>query len=106
MSLRPGSTVIKDPGASLLYTMDWSDWLVGGAQIASSAWAITYPTGETVATVGTLAMSDEDEDTTTAELILSDGTLGKTYRVTNTITTNETPAQTDERSFFVKIQQQ
>lgn len=106
MSLRPGATVIKDPSAEKLYTMDWSDWLVSPATIVSSSWAIGYPAGETAATPGTLAKSDEADDNTTAELLLTDGTVGKTYRVTCTITTNETPAQIDERSFFVQIKQQ
>jgi hypothetical protein len=37
---------------------------------------------------------------------ISAGTLGATYKVTNRIVTNESPAQTEEQSFFVVMYDQ
>ena len=103
MSHAPGTTVRKDPDASLVYTMDWSDWLVGDAEIDTSDWSITAPAGESVSV---LTLDSEDDDGTSASVRLIGGTAGKTYKVTNRITTNETPAQTDDRSFMVAIRHQ
>jgi hypothetical protein len=36
---------------------------------------------------------------------LAGGTRGRKYRVTNEIVTNNTPPVTDERSFFVLVQE-
>jgi hypothetical protein len=40
------------------------------------------------------------------QLRLKAGTLKNRYTVTNRIVTNETPAQTDERSFVLRIVEQ
>jgi len=96
MSINPGATVTKDPGESLLYTFDWSDWLVGAATIATSTFAISGPD------VG--LTKDNPTNTTTATAVrVIGGTLGKTYTLTNTVVTNESPTQTGERSIKVTI---
>ena len=98
MSINPGATVTKDPGESLLYTFDWSDWLVGAATIATSTFTISGPdsglTKDNPAIVsGSLSTS----------VRVIGGTLGKTYTLTNTVITNESPTQTGERSIKVTI---
>lgn len=97
MSVSPGYTYRKDPNELLVREMDWSDFL-GSAEIASSVWTIT----------GSDAVLTQDNDSTVAgnqqtRVRLKVGTLGVTYQVSNRIVTNETPAQTVERSFFVAV---
>ena len=102
MSLTPGCTVIKDPDASKVYAFEWARWLVSPATIASSSWAITPPAGESPSVL------TKDNPTvlsgnTKTQVRLIGGTRGKVYVVTNTIVTNETPAQTDDKSFYLRI---
>jgi len=96
MSVVPGAQLLKDPDADLAYDMDWSDWLGADATIDTSTWS-SSPTG--------LTLHDDStpESDTFAQTFISGGTVGKTYKVTNEIVTDETPPQTDNRSFFLKI---
>lgn len=99
MSVTPGALLDKDPNAELPYSMDWSAWLGEGVTIVTSTWLISPSAG--------LTQSDDeilDGDQST-HVWLSGGTLGRTYTVTNRITTNETPARTDDRSFYLRIVQ-
>lgn len=84
---------IKDPDAVLDYTVDWSDWLATGEEIASSSWV--NPDGFTVNT--------SSNTTTVAVVWLSGGVAGRTYRMTNRITTDSTPARTDDRTITIKV---
>ena len=107
MSIRPGTTVTKDPGASLIYTFDWSDWLVGAATIATSTFTISG--GDSVAApAGTLTKDNPSivSGSLSTQIRLIGGTVGKTYILTNTVITNESPTQTDERSILVAIRNQ
>ena len=98
MSIRPGSTVTKDPNASLVYTFNWADWLVGAATISTSTFTITGPDA---------ALTKDNETiptgSTTAQVRLLGGTLGKTYTLTCRVVTNESPAQTEDASIRVTI---
>ena len=98
MSIEPGATVIKDPDAELLYTFDWSSWLVSPAQIASSTFTISGGGGD-----GALTKDNETDTGTTASVRLIGGTLGRTYTLSCRIVTDESPTQTDDRSIYVKI---
>lgn len=80
--------ILKDPNAILDYGFDWSDWLITDT-IATSTWAV--PSG--------LVLEDEAYDNTTAVIWLSGGTLGQTYRVTNTIITNN--GRQEDRTLIV-----
>lgn len=97
----PKETIYKDPSAILTYTFDWSDWL-GDAELSSSTFTIA----------GADAELTQDNDgivspaNTHTQVRLTGGTLGVKYTITNRITTNESPNQTDERSVFIKIRQQ
>jgi hypothetical protein len=93
--------IVKDPGDAVMKHFDYSRWLVGAAIIASSNWAITCADEESP----TLAFSDDSitNNNTYASVKLSGGTAGKTYTLTNTIVTNEAPAQTLDRSIDIVV---
>ena len=80
----------KDPSGVLDYTMDWELWL-DTDQITVSSWSAS--TGITVAASGSTS--------TTATVWLSGGTVGKTYQVTNTITTSM--GRTTAQSFYIRV---
>lgn len=97
MSVKPGSTLRKRTDEVLPYIFDWSAWL-DTATISSSVWTLTT-------TDGALVKADESILTGSqkTQAFLSDGTVGYTYCIANTIVTNETPARTGERSFHLLI---
>lgn len=99
MSIRPGTTIVKDPNAENVLTWDWSDYLVGNAQIASDSFIVSTISGD----AAPLVSDNESSSTTSATHRLTGGTLGKTYQVTHRIVTNETPAQTEDRSIKIAI---
>ena len=100
----PNDILPKDANEELVYTMDWDRWMADGAAIANSVWTITSvdtPAEDPVAlTKDNEAIAVSGRSTS---LRLKAGTLGNKYKVTNLITTNESPAQKGERSFFVKM---
>jgi len=107
MSVNPGTTLYKDPSAELIYTFDWSDWLVGAATIATSTFTISG--GDSVAAPADTLTKDNPSipsGSTTTQVRVLNGTLGQTYTLTNTVITNESPTQTDERSIKIKIANQ
>lgn len=74
-------TVIKDPNATVIYTVDWNtNFLSGvsGGTISTSTWVV--PTGITSVT--------ESNTTTTTTIKLSGGTLEQSYTLVNRITTS------------------
>lgn len=85
------TTFQKDPGATLDYSVDWTEFLETGEAIASSTW--TVPTGITEVTT-----SNTD---TKGTIWLSGGTLGQTYELVNRITTDNNPARIDERTIVI-----
>lgn len=101
MSVRPGSTLYKDPQDVLPYVFDFAAFLGAGVEIASHAIAI----------VGNDSALENDEDEavnndTGVQAMLSGGTSGLTYTVTCHIVTDETPAREKDASFKLKIQPQ
>lgn len=90
----------KDPGAVLPYTLDWSRWLAEedlvGETIGNSTWEVSG-TG--------LVVDSSSTDGTKTQVVLSGGTVGTTYTVTNKIILTPTVAYKDERSFQVTIVQ-
>lgn len=72
------ASFIKDPDALLDYVVDWSEWLPEGDTISSSAWEVDD---------AALVVDSSSNDSTTATVRLSGGTLHQRYRVTNRITT-------------------
>jgi len=67
----------KDPDAKVDYKFDWTQWLESGDAIATSSF---------VASTG-ITLSSESKTDTSAVVWVAGGTVGKTYTVTNRITT-------------------
>lgn len=89
------TTFVKDPQAQLDFSVDWSDWLTDPETISASSW--TIPTG--------LTLVAQSYTTTTATVFLSGGTVGRSYVVSNQITTNNATPRIDERSFTITVQE-
>lgn len=85
-------TYTKDPDAILSYGFNWTEWL-NGDTIATSDWLL--PSGIT---------EDSASNTTTAtQIIISGGTAGTSYVVTNRITT--AGGLTEDRSFTLQVRE-
>lgn len=84
-------TVTKDPNSTRNYKINWSRWLESGETISGVSWIVE--TGITNA--------GESNDTTTATLTLSGGTVGETYDCVCRITTNA--AQIEDRTLQVTV---
>lgn len=83
---------IKDPDAVLDYKIDWSTWLDDDS-ITLSEWA----SNSAEITI------DDSENTDTESIVwLSGGLVGKTYVLTNHITTMY--GREDDRSIKIKIE--
>ena len=91
-----GSYIEKDPGATLIYSLDWSDWLEGSDLVANSTMTVNTIAGAANVNVVSSGISG---NVTYAEL--SGGSAGNTYTVTNTITTDN--GLIDVRRFKLKV---
>lgn len=105
ISIKSGGLVIKDPSDIKVYLVDWdTDNLAAGVSIQTSTWTIAAIRPSQVD-----AFLTKDNESILAgnrktQVRLMAGTLGQTYEVANKIVTNESPAQTKERSFRVLIE--
>lgn len=92
---RPTQVPPKDPDATIKYGIDWSDYL-GTEQILSSIWIVDP---------GLVVESDSYTTTSTA-VLLSGGTAGTRYKVTNRITYTGTGGnETDDRTIIVPVRE-
>lgn len=89
------SVYLKDPAASLDYTIDWGAGYLGLERIAGSSWSIE-PAGE-------LSVVSSSANETTTSVTLSGGIAGTVYRVTNHVTL--TDAREDERAITLRVEQ-
>jgi hypothetical protein len=92
-----GSYIAKDPGATLDYNIDWSDWLPTGDSISTSTW-----TQESVHTGGNLTLGGSSVGNNVTSVLISSGQEGEIYTVKNTITTNENLI--DVRRFRIRVE--
>ena len=83
---------LKDPQEVLDYVTDWGSWL-GADTISSSNF--------TVDDAG-ITKDSQTNNTTTATVWLSGGSVGSTYRVRNTIVT--AGGRTAERTLEIKVE--
>lgn len=103
-SMRAGGLLSLDPNDQLLVSFDWdSEALPTGVSIASYVHTISV-IRQSGATALTKDQESQTSRSTRLRLIGSTATLGDKYLVSSKITTNETPAQTIERSFTVLIE--
>lgn len=92
--------VLKDPVATLDYSIDFSDWLIGGATLASASWTISVKAGNE--STPTLTTPGDSIDGKRAVIWLSGGTDGVAYSVTCHATDTTTPvARQDDRTIVV-----
>ena len=88
--------LLKDPGASLDYGVDWGSEYLSNDVIATSGWAV-----EPVE-VGGLLIASQANDLLRSTVSLSGGVAGHLYRLTNTVVT--TGGRTDSRSFTIRVE--
>ena len=98
--IQSGGMLPKDPDSIEVYEVNWDRrHLATGVTITSSDWFIEGPDS---------ALTGDQETVLTGSrrttIRLTAGTLNKKYRVTNRIVTNETPSQTKDAFFDVKIE--
>lgn len=87
-------SAIKDPQSVLDYAVDWSTWLASGDTITSSSWSVSGPDSA-------LVIDTDTNDTTSATVWLSAGTLSKTYSVVNRVVTDQ--GRTDDRTIRITV---
>jgi hypothetical protein len=89
---------VKDPQAKLNYGFDWDGespgpWLATGATISTSTWTVP----------AAITKVSDPKTTTTTTIVLSGGTVGEKYVLTNHIVASD--AQEDDRSMQVEIRE-
>lgn len=95
-----GSYIDKDPGATLVYSIDWSDWLPGNDTISTVSFAIASPTPTDANDMDIVSSGIITGNITYAEI--SGGLTSNVYPVATTITTAD--GLTDVRRFRIKVQ--
>lgn len=95
------ATLLKDPSAKLDYTVDFGGWLEESEQITTATWA-RDPTGITIGSASYASSISSDGKRCT--VWLEGGTAGETYTITVSVTTNNSPARLDQRSFYVQVE--
>ncbi len=99
MSLQPGGLITKDPSSTRNGQFNWTAWFEdAGAAIATPTVTVAGPDASLV--VSGVAVSNSQK----VIYQVTGGTVGVRYTVTCRIVTNESPAQTDERSFTVLME--
>jgi len=85
------NTFVKDPDATLDYTVDWSSWMAESDDIASSEW--TVPAG--------ITKESDTYDDDSATIWLSGGSAGSSYEITNRITTED--GRLEDRTLVIVV---
>lgn len=84
---------LKDPNATLDYTVDWADWMPAGDSITTVTWVV--PAG--------LTKTTQTNTATAATAWLSGGTVGTRYVVVCRITTVD--GRIDDRTLQIDVQE-
>ena len=104
-----GQTVTQDPSDSIVYHFLWGTKnLNTGVTIATNTTTIrkvTPSAGSSVATVDNVGVLADGRTSQVRVIGGGDTAVGHLYEVTNQIVTDESPAQTKQRSFRIRIQQ-
>ena len=87
---------LKDPGAQIDYSFDWSAGYLNGQTVSASAWSATpvEPGGVSIAT-------NVVSPTQTSALV-SGGIAGRVYRVSNRVTFSD--GRIDERQVVLRVE--
>jgi hypothetical protein len=91
------STFLKDPGATLDYTIDWGAGYLDAATLTASTWTV-LPVEP-----GGLAIGAQIQSATRTSVTLAGGVPGHFYRVANQVVMSD--GKSDERSVSVRVEQ-
>ncbi len=91
------ATYLKDPGASLDYTIDWGAGYLGSATVTSSSWTVLP------VEIGGIVIAGDAHSATRTSVTLSGGISGHLYRIGNQVVMSDGSA--DERSITVRVEQ-
>jgi hypothetical protein len=98
---KDGISDVKDPDDVDKIEFDWSLWLIGDEEIATSDWEVDDGPDEE------LVLDDDSISRGTSTIVhWSAGTLGAEYIVRNRIVTNATVPRTKDRSIEVRVRTQ
>jgi hypothetical protein len=99
-----GATITKDPADILVKHFDWdAENLAAGVIIANASITVAAVSGDTSTTPLTRDQVTFLPGSRKVQFRISAGAAGSLWRVTNQIVTNESPAQTKERSVYVSV---
>ena len=87
------SSFVKDPDATLDYSIDWTNWLEGDT-ISTSTWTVP---------VGLTEPRPDVNDGSVTTVWLAGGTVGEVYSVLNRIST--VAGRTDDRTLTFTIEE-
>ena len=97
-SATSGAYIEKDPEAELTYTVDWSEWMPPTTHLQST----TFVTSTIADDPNPIVIGNGTVILDTATVIISGGSAGNIYTITNTITTDN--SDTDVRRFKIKVE--
>jgi hypothetical protein len=101
--ISPGQMITKDPTDERVFKFDWTTYNIQeGVTITASTFTVT---AVRPSKTDTALLTDNPNLPTQGCIRVKAGTLGQVYAIANKIVTNETPNQTKERAFLVKIEQ-
>ena len=106
ITIQDGGLATQDPNDQLVYACDWgASFLSDAASITTSTWTATVirPSGATALTTDNTSIVSGNRST---QIRISGGQVGALYEVANKIVTDESPSQTIERSFQLKVENQ
>jgi len=95
-----GAYIEKDPQAQLVYTIDWTQWLASGQTITAADYSLQVRANDPAPLVKESSGIAPGDLKTYVEL--SGGQVGKVYKVTCEITTDD--GAVDLRYFRVKVE--
>lgn len=106
--IKHGQTIEKDPADEVVLWFDWTDRLLQDSA-ALSSFVITISGGDTGGSAPVTVLTYDNHGLVTGNKMVKArykaGTVGQTYKVTCRVLTNESPAQTFERSFFLEMKE-
>jgi hypothetical protein len=91
------ATYLKDPGATLDYTIDWGAGYLGTATLTASTWTVQP------VEAGGISIMSEMQTTTRTSVTLQGGVPGHLYHIGNQVVMSDGKA--DERSITVRVEQ-
>ena len=88
--------LLKDPGATLDYAVDWGSDYLAGDVLVTSAWSVDP------VEAGGAAVETSSADSLIATVSVSGGIAGRRYRLTNLVETAS--GRVDRRSILLRVE--